>query len=53
MYCEAGDTDLGMNMLERACDCYKKKRNWFSAAKTLEQAITLSLERVRDEPRVL
>ena len=31
-----------------ACECYKKKRSWFSAAKALEQVITICL---RKKPR--
>jgi hypothetical protein len=33
-------------MLMKASECYKKKRIWFSAAKALDQAITLANEQV-------
>jgi hypothetical protein len=46
LFCEAGDHKRGKEMLLRACECYKKKRIWYSAAKTLDQAITLSQEEV-------
>ena len=35
-----------------ACDCYKKKRAWFSAAKALEQVITICLDKRRCENEV-
>ncbi len=48
LYCEAGDHARGMVMLLKACDSYKKKRIWYSAAKTLDQAMTLAQEEVRE-----
>jgi hypothetical protein len=47
LFCEAGERKLGKEMLLKACECYKKKRIWYSAAKALEQAITLAHEEVR------
>ena len=47
LFCEAGDRIRGKEMLLKACECYKKKRIWFSAAKTIDQAITLAQEQVR------
>ena len=46
LFCEAGDHKKGKEMLLKACECYKKKRIWYSAAKTLDQAVILAQEEV-------
>jgi len=42
---QAGKEDEAQADLLCACDCYKKKRAWFSAAKALEQVITICLKK--------
>ena len=50
-YCKAAILFYGCGVVEeskvnllKACDCFKKKRAWYSAAKTLEQAMTIALK---------
>ena len=42
---QAGKEDEAQTDLLNACECYKKKRAWFSAAKALEQVITICLKK--------
>ena len=42
---QAKEDDAAQSDLLSAAECYKKKRAWFSAAKALEQAITISLNK--------
>ena len=51
-YCKAakchhqvGAVDDALSDLLKALECYEKKRNWYPAAKTLEQVILLSLRK--------
>ncbi len=56
-YCKAailfyknGDVEEAKEMLEKACECYSKKRAWHSAAKTLEQVTAIYQKQVRTFP---
>ena len=40
----AGSEEAALNDLLLALDCFEKKRNWFPAAKTLEQVVVLTLK---------
>ena len=42
---QAGKEEEAQTDLLNACECYKKKRSWFSAAKALEQVITICLKK--------
>ena len=48
-YIQAGKEDEAQSDLLLACECYKKKRAWFSAAKALEQVITICLKKKTHE----
>eukprot|EP00095_Tigriopus_kingsejongensis_P008812 maker-scaffold646_size120253-snap-gene-0.20 protein:Tk08812 transcript:maker-scaffold646_size120253-snap-gene-0.20-mRNA-1 annotation:"gamma-soluble nsf attachment isoform x1" len=43
LFHQAGNIDECKTNLLKACECFKKKRAWYSAAKTLEQAMMISL----------
>jgi tetratricopeptide (TPR) repeat protein len=45
LFYQTGDTDAAKAALLKAYDCYKSKRSWYWAAKTLEQAIRIAQER--------
>ena len=42
---QAGNDEEAQQDLLNASECYKKKRAWFSAAKALEQVITICLKK--------
>lgn len=44
-FLQVGNEEEAKSDLISACDCYKKKRAWFSAAKALEQVITICLDK--------
>ena len=44
-FLQVGKDEEAKSDLISACDCYKKKRAWFSAAKALEQVITICLDK--------
>ncbi len=42
-----GEVEASKANLLRACECFKKKRAWYSAAKTLEQAMAITHKQVQ------
>lgn len=46
LFYQCGVVEESKTNLLKACECFKKKRAWYSAAKTLEQAMTISLRQV-------
>ncbi len=42
LFYKAGEVEASKTYLLKACDCFKKKRSWYSAAKTLEQAMAIT-----------
>jgi len=42
LFYQMGDVEASKTNLLRACECFKKKRAWYSAAKTLEQAMAIA-----------
>ena len=47
LHYQAGSVESALSDLLLAHECFKKKRNWFPAAKTLEQVILLTIKRKR------
>jgi len=47
LFYQMGEVEASKTNLLRACDCFKKKRAWYSAAKTLEQAMAITHKQVR------
>ena len=45
---QAGEVEASKNTLLKACECFKKKRSWYSAAKTLEQAMAIAHKQVQN-----
>lgn len=48
LYYGAGEVEESKINLLKACDCFKKKRAWYSAGKTLEQAMAITQKQVRN-----
>ena len=55
-YCKAailfysmGQVEAAKSNLLKACECFKKKGTWYSAAKTLEQAMAITHKQVGKE----
>ena len=48
MFYQAGEVEASKTNLLKACECFKKKRAWYSAAKTLEQAMAITHKQVRE-----
>ena len=42
LFCQTNDQTKAQECLEQAYECYKKKRSWYEAAKTLEQVIKIA-----------
>lgn len=42
LFYQAGEIEASKANLLKACECFKKKRAWYSAAKTLEQAMAIT-----------
>ena len=41
-----GQVEAAKTNLLKACECFKKKGTWYSAAKTLEQAMAITHKQV-------
>ncbi len=50
LYHQSGEAKAARGCLLHAYECYKRKRAWYPAAKTLEQAIIIAQEKVRAKP---
>ncbi len=46
LFYQMGEVEASKANLLRACECFKKKRAWYSAAKTLEQAMAITHKQV-------
>ncbi len=46
LFYQLGEVEAAKANLLRACECFKKKRAWYSAAKTLEQAMAITHKQV-------
>ena len=47
LFYQAGEVEASKTNLLKACECFKKKRAWYSAAKTLEQAMAIVHKQVK------
>ena len=47
LFYQMGEVEASKANLLRACECFKKKRAWYSAAKTLEQAMAITHKQVQ------